>query len=126
MEHHGRLSAVVRVGCGAAVWLLTLAPTSVLSQQTAPESPSLKDPLPEARERQQREAQLRSAEMLGPVKQVDTRNLEAEAKQMREDFKGIQVTRNNLVRHLLSEKPLDYKFIASETESINKRANRLK
>ncbi|MBC7930806.1 MAG: hypothetical protein H7Z38_09625, partial [Rubrivivax sp.] len=37
-----------------------------------------------------------------------------------------QVLRNNVVRHLVSEKPLDYKFIASETEGINKRANRLK
>ena len=44
---------------------------------------------------------------------------------MREDFKAIQVLRNNIARHLLSEKPLDYKFIAAESEAINKRANRL-
>ena len=86
----------------------------------------MKDPFSDVRERRQREAQLRSAEMVGPPKKADTRDLEAAAKQMREDFKGIQVMRNNVVRHLLSEKPLDYKFIASETEGINKRANRLK
>jgi hypothetical protein len=63
---------------------------------------------------------------VGAAKKVDTRELEAAAKQVREDFRGIQVIRNNVVRHLLSEKPLDYKFIATETEGINKRANRLK
>jgi hypothetical protein len=126
MENHRALSALVRVGIAAAVCLLTLAPNSAHSQQTTPESPSLKDPFADARERQQREAQLRSAEMVGPAKRVDTRNLEAAAKQMREDFKGIQVKRNNVVRHLVSQEPLDYRFIVSETEGINKRANRLK
>ncbi len=126
MENHRALSVVVRVGFAATVCLLTLAPNSAQSQQTTPGAPPVKDPFAEARERRQREAQLRSAEMVGPAKEVDTRELEAAAKQMREDFKGIQVMRNNVVRHLLSEKPLDYKFIASETEGINKRANRLK
>lgn len=88
--------------------------------------PAVKDPFADVRERQQREAQLRSAEMVGLGKKPDTRDLEAAAKQMSEDFKGIQVMRNNVVRHLLSQKPLDYKFIASETERINKRANRMK
>jgi hypothetical protein len=63
--------------------------------------------------------------MVGAPKKADTRELESAAKQIREDFKDIQVMRNNVVRHLLSEKPFDYKFIASETAAINKRANRL-
>ncbi len=126
MENHRALSAVVRVGFAATVCLLALAPNSAQSQQTAPGAPSVKDPFADVRERRQHEAQLRSAEMVAPAKKVDTRDLEAAAKQMREDFKGIQVMRNNVVRHLLSEKPLDYEFIASETEGINKRARRLK
>jgi hypothetical protein len=126
MENRRTLSAVVRVGFAAAVCLLTLAPNSAQSQQTAPRAPEVKDPFADVRERRQHETQLRSAEMVGPGKTVDTRDLEAAAKQMREDFKGIQVMRNNVVRHLVSEKPLDYKFIASETEGINKRASRLK
>ncbi len=125
MENHRTLSTVIRVGFAAAVCLLTLAPNSAQSQNV-PVAPAVKDPFADARERQQREAQLRSAEMVGPAKTVDTRDLEAAVKRMREDFKGIQVMRNNVVRHLQSEKPLDYKFIASETEGINKRANRLK
>jgi hypothetical protein len=80
----------------------------------------------EARERQQREAQLRSLEVSGGAKKEDRRGAEAAAEQVRDDFKKIQVLRNKMVRHLLSEKPLDYKFIAEEVEEINKRAGRLK
>src|SRR6266498_3459310 len=126
MKNHRPLSAVVRVGFAAAVCLLTLAPNSALSGQTASGGPPVKDPFADARERRQREAQLRSVEMVCAAKKIDTRELEAAAKQMREDFKDIQVLRNNVVRHLLSQKPLDYKFIASETDGINKRAHRLK
>ena len=126
MENHRTLPTVIRVGFAAAVCLLALAPNLARCQGNVPGAPAVKDPFAEARERQQREAQLRSAEIVLPAKTVDTRDLEAAAKQMREDFKGIQVMRNNVVRHLKSEKPLDYKFIASETEGINKRANRLK
>ena len=92
----------------------------------APPAPGNRDPLAEARERQQREAQLRGLEMLGGPKKEDRRGAEAEAEQMRDDFKSIQVLRNKVVRHLRSEKPLDYKFIAEEAGEINKRAGRLK
>ena len=126
MENHRTLPTVIRAGFAATVCLLAFAPNPARSQGSVAGPPSVKDPFADARERQQREAQLRSAEIVGPAKTVDTRDLEAAAKQMREDFKGIQVMRNNVVRHLKSENPLDYKFIASETEGINKRANRLK
>ena len=123
MENHPTLSKVIPVGFAAVVCMLTLAPHSAQSQQSSPGS---KDPFADVRERQQREVQLRSSEMVGPAKKLDTRELEAAAKQIQEDFKGIQVMRNNVVRHLKSEKPLDYRFIASETEGIHRRANRLK
>ncbi len=97
MENHRTISAVVRVGFAAAVCLLTLAPNSAQSQQNVPGAPAVKDPFAEVRERQRREAQLRSAEMVGAAKKIDTRELEAAAKQMREDFKGLQVIRNNVV-----------------------------
>ena len=124
MDNHRSLAALGKVVL-AAVCLLILAPNSVRCQQNVPTAPAVKDPFGEIRDRQQREAQLRNAEMRSPARPSDTRNPEA-AKQMREDFKSIQVRRNNVVRHLLSEKPLDYKFIANETEEISKRANRLK
>ncbi|MCM3872761.1 MAG: hypothetical protein ND895_18935 [Pyrinomonadaceae bacterium] len=125
MESHRALSKVTWVGSAAVVCLLTLAPNSVQCQQN-PGPPATRDGFSEIRERQQREAVLRSNEMVGPAKKLDTRGLEEAAKQMREDFKGIQVMRNNVVRHLQSEKPLDYKLIATETDGIHRRANRLK
>jgi hypothetical protein len=119
-------SAIVAVGFLAAVCVFTLGMNSAQAQQTGPPPVGNRDPFAEVRERQQREAQLRSAEIVGGVKKLDKRSAEAAAEQMREDFKSLQIRRNNLVRHLLSEKPFDYKFIAGETEEINKRASRLK
>lgn len=126
MKNHRALSVVGQLAFATAVALLTFVPQAVRGQQNIPTAPAVKDPFGEIRERQQREAQLRSAEMVGPARKGDRRDFETGAKQMREDFKAIQVMRNNVARHLLSEKPLDYKFIAAETEAINKRANRLR
>jgi hypothetical protein len=126
MGTHRGLMPTVAVGFVVALCVFLLAMCPAQAQQSGPPPVGNRDPFAEMRERQQREAQLRSAEILGGPKTLDKRSEEAAAEQMREDFKVLQVRRNNLVRHLLSEKPFDYKFIAGETEEINKRANRLK
>jgi hypothetical protein len=126
MGTHRGPSPVIAVGFMFAICVFTLAISSAQAQQTGPPPPGNRDPFAEARERQQREAQLRSAEMVGGVKKLDRRSAEAAAEQMRDDFKNLQLLRNKLARHLLSDKPFDYKFIAGETEEINKRASRLK
>lgn len=126
MGTHRGPSPILAVGFMAAVCVFTLAIGSAQAQQTAPPPPGNRDPFAESRERQQREAQLRGADIRGGAKPLDRRGAEAAAEQMREDFKNIQLVRNKLARHLLSNKPFDYKFIAGETEEINKRANRLK
>lgn len=122
-------SAAVAVGFVVAVCFLALAKAPARVQQgstPAPTAPGNRDPFADARERRQREAQLRSAEMLGAVKTKDRRAAEASAEQLREDFRSLQVLRNKLVRQLQSEKPLDYKLIAGEVGEINKRAGRLR
>jgi hypothetical protein len=129
MGTHRAPSTIFVFGFVAALCVLTLAADSAQARQGGTPGPppvGQRDPFAEVRERQQREAQLRSAEMLPGVRTTDRRGAEAAAEQMREDFKRIQILRNNVVRHLQSDKPLDYKFIAGETEEINKRANRLK
>jgi len=126
MKNHRTLSTIGQLGFTAAVGLIAFAPPEVKGQQNIPTAPAVKDPFGEIRDMQRREAQLRGAEIFGPGRKGDPRDSEAGAKQMREDFKAIQVLRNNVARHLLSEKPMDYKFIATETEAINKRANRLR
>jgi hypothetical protein len=126
MKNHRALLVVGQLAFSTAVGLLTFTPQAVRGQQTIPSAPAVKDPFGEIREMQRREAQLRGAEIFGPGRRGNTSDPEAGAKQMREDFKAIQVIRNNVARHLLSEKPLDFKFIAEETVAINKRANRLR
>lgn len=126
MKNHRALLVIGQLGTAAAVCLITFAPDAVKGQQNIPTAPAVKDPFGEVREMQRREAQLRGAEIFGPARKGDPRDSEAGAKQMREDFKAIQVLRNSVVRHLLAEKPLDHKFIAAETGAINKRANRLR
>jgi hypothetical protein len=122
-------SGAVVFGFALAFGLFALSTRTTEAQAppaAGPPPAGMRDPFAEIRERQQREAQLRSAEMLGTAKTVDRRNVEAAAEQMREDFREIQVLRNKVVRHLKSEKALDYALVARETEEINKRATRLK
>ena len=129
MRNQRASSSMVVAGLFASVCLFALTADSALAQQTTPGGPpppGQRDPFGEVRERQQREAQLRSAEMLGMAKPKDQRTAEAAAEQLREDFRNIQILRNKLVRHLQSDKPLDYKFIAAETNEVNRRAGRLK
>jgi hypothetical protein len=117
-------------GFALAVSVFTLAADSAHAQQpvpgSAPPPPGARDPFAAARERRQREAELRNVEKVGATRTVDRRAAEAAAAQLREDFRNIQILRNELVRHLQSDQPLDYKFIADETGEINKRAGRLK
>jgi hypothetical protein len=117
-------------GLAAALCLsCLLSAAAARAQQGAlpgPPAPGNRDPMAESRERQQREAQLRSLETVGGARKLDRRGAEAAAAQMREDFRGIQLLRNKIVRHLLSETQLDYKLIAGGTEEINERAGRLK
>jgi hypothetical protein len=129
MGYHRTPSAIVVAGFVAALCVLALTAAPAPAQQGAPPGlppPGSRDPTAEARERQQREARLRSAEMVGGKARTDQRAVEAAVGQMREDFKRIQVLRNELARHLLAGKPLDYEFIADEAAEINRRASRLR
>jgi len=122
---HGVL---VAAGVVAGVCFFALMAVPVVAQQgpaPGPPPPGNRDPFAEARERQQREAQLRSIEMVGRAKPSDRRGAEAAAEQARDDFRNIQLLRNQVVRHLQSNQPLDYKLIAEKTGEINKRAARL-
>lgn len=121
--------AAVVAGFVGLVCFFALSAGAARAQRGAtpsPPQPGDRDPFAETRERQQREAQLRSAEWVGESKLTDRRSVEAAVEQMKDDFRRIQVLRNGVVRHLQSGQPLDYKFIARESDEINKRAGRLK
>ncbi|MBV8857990.1 MAG: hypothetical protein JOZ02_13740 [Acidobacteria bacterium] len=129
MRNRRAPGAAVLAGFVGLVCFFALSPGAALAQRgtaPGPPPPGDRDPFAETRERQQREAQLRSAEWVGESKLTDRRSVEAAVGQMKDDFRGIQLLRNGVVRHLQSGQPLDYKFIAHESDEINKRAGRLK
>jgi len=73
-----------------------------------------------------REASLRSAETPATADQSAQRRLAAALEQTKQDFKRIQLIRNDMIDELLANKAFDYKRIAEQTAEVNKRANRLK
>jgi len=91
-----------------------------------PGSQSGRDRKSEARERQDREASLRNPGLGTPVPKEDQKRIEAVIEKMKEDFRRIQIVRNEMVRNLRAEKPFDYKLISDEVAEVNKRADRLK
>ena len=106
----------------AAIALLVATADKALAQR--PDNPDLKR---EQRQREVREANLRNnPEAKAAVDSIDQKRIAAAIKQVKDDFKQIQIVRNELVRNLLADKPLDYKLIAGETGEIHKRADRLK
>jgi len=124
-----RFRAITHIVCVAvaAVSLLIATANTALSRQSGPSSaPPIKDPKAEIRERQNRETGLRSAEVGAALEKRDEKRMEAAIEQMKQDFKRLQIVRNEMARNVLANKPFDYKVISSEAEEINKRSNRLK
>ena len=114
----------------ASLTVLLVTVSVMPAQQPSPPAgmgaPSTKDPKFETLERTNREATLRSAEMAPALEKLDQTRIEAALGQMRDDFKRIQIVRNEVARNVLSNKPFDYGAISDETSEINKRAERLK
>jgi len=115
--------------CRLAALVFSLASLAGAAAAQGPQPrdarPSITDPKSAARDRQGREAALRNS-ILVSRRETDQRFAKAAAEQVGQDFKRIQILRNNIARHLLSGRPLDFKFIAGETREVNKRAGRLR
>jgi hypothetical protein len=114
-----RLSAIVSlllIGAGAA---LAQAPGGV-------GAPTVINPKGDTDAQTNREAALRSAEIRSVGGRMDQRQLMAAIDQTKQDFKRIQIIRNDMVDYLVAKKPLDYKLVSEQAAEINKRANRLK
>ena len=74
----------------------------------------------------EREAMLRRSDLGATDAKVDPKRLEAAIEKIKQDFKQIQIVRNELVRSLLANQPLDFKNIANKVDDINKCADHLK
>ena len=87
--------------------------------------PPNNNPNIDARQRQIDESRLRSAEMGVSEDEANQKRLQAAIVNMKEDFRRIQVVRNDIARNLLASKALDYKLLSEQSAEINKRASRL-
>lgn len=127
-----RMISVNRLaGCLAAgIFALGLAiPT--FAQGRAPGPPPGAGPPPNVnpkREdlvRQTNEARLRSVEMGSGKEAENERHIQTAIANMKQDFRRIQVLRNDIARNLVAHKPLEYTLISQQTAEINKRASDL-
>lgn len=110
----------------AAAFFMLMPTTSIQAQTGPPPRVDNPDPFRDMRERRNREAALRGAEIVPRKTKDDPRRAQVMIEQLREDFKSLQVIRNEMVRALKAEKPLNYKDIADKTAEVHKRASRLK
>jgi hypothetical protein len=113
----------------AAITFLLFIGTGAALAQGAPGgagAPAVIDPKGETHSQMNREAALRSAEIRSVGGRMDPRQLAAAIDQTKQDFKRIQIVRNDVVDYLVAKKPLDYKLVSEQAAEINKRANRLK
>jgi hypothetical protein len=114
-----RLSAIVSLLLIGACAAMAQAPGGV-------GAPAVINPKGETDSQTNREAALRSAEIRSVGGRMDQRQLMAAIDQTKQDFKRIQIIRNDMVDYLVAKKPLDYKLVSEQASEINKRANRLK
>lgn len=112
--------------CAVAACVTVAADNSTAQQGGPPVPVERPDPFADMRERRQREAALRSAEIAPGRIKNDPRRARIGVAQVREDYKRLQVIRNEMVRALTSGGRLDYRRIAAGTAEVNKRASRLK
>lgn len=127
-NHRSRLVAHIAGCLLAAIPLLIGLASVVLAQQGSGRvsAPPIVDPKGETHEMQNRESLLRSGERSAEVEKRNEQRLQAAIEQTKQDFKRIQIIRNEMVDTLLANKPPDYKLISDESGEINKRALRLK
>jgi hypothetical protein len=126
-----RFRTAVRHACAAVFVLLAVAAAHGQGAPPGPPGPDsgrpgVTNPKGDTDARTNREARLRSAEIGTSAGRMTPRQLAAAIEQTRNDFKRIQLVRNDLVDLLVSKKPFDYKQLAGQAEEINKRAHRLK
>src|ERR1700753_3081615 len=112
-----------------AMTALVLMAAGVVAAQGPPAGagpPGLRDPKSETNIQADREEELRTAGGGPASAQMNKQRLAAAIEQTKQDFKRIQLIRNDIVDNLVAKKPLDYKLIAKQAGEIGERANRLK
>lgn len=109
----------------ATAALLLSASAAVAARQYAPAPSARRNPdVDRIRDQQQREAQLRRNHE-GAAHTPDERAVKAAVKQLGEDFRRIQVIRNDVARSLVGGGALDYARVSEQAVEVRKRALRM-
>jgi hypothetical protein len=90
---------------------------------TPPAGPHTDPEAARVRDEQRREMQLRNVE--AAAGRTDERSVRAAAEQLNQDFKRIQVIRNDIAHALKVEGVLDYRRVAGQAAEVRKRALRM-
>jgi hypothetical protein len=110
----------------AAVALLLAVPAASAARQGAVPAGPRRDPEVERiQEEQKREMQLRSGGKTTAEPAMNERAVKAAVKQLNQDFKRIQIVRNDVARALAAGGALDYARISDEAAEVKKRALRM-
>jgi hypothetical protein len=111
----------------AAVALLLAIPLAGVAQGSMGSVPASSHTDPEAariRDEKQREMQLRNLEA-GTSPHANDKAVKAALDQLNQDFKRIQIIRNDIAHAINVEGTLDYKRVSGETAEVKKRALRM-
>lgn len=126
MKLHPAVSKGARLArLAAAAALLLSAAAAVQARQFAPAPSARRNAdIERMREQQQREVQLRrNPEGVGQP--PDERAVKAAVKQLGEDFRRIQVIRNDVARSLVAGRALDYARVSEQAVEVRRRALRM-
>jgi hypothetical protein len=118
--------AALRLAAVASLILIAAIAASAQGPPPGADAPGLRNPKGEEDARTNREAKLRSGEVGASAEQLNKQRLLAGIEQTKQDFKRIQLVRNDMVDDIVAKKPFDFKQISERAEEVNKRAVRLK
>lgn len=124
---HKRVVSGKLAGLVVAAMILLCVAASALAQgkPVGAGPPANNNPNVGDRVRQIDESRLRSAEVDAGTEERNQKLVQAAIVNMKEDYKRIQVLRNDIARNLVARKPIEYKLVSEQTAEINKRASRL-
>jgi hypothetical protein len=108
----------------AAVALLLAIPVASFAQGGVPTTSGVDPEAERVRDEKQREMQLRNLEA-GAAPRSNEKAVKAAVDQLSQDFKRIQIIRNEIAHAINVEGTLDYKRVSDETAEVKKRALRM-
>ncbi|MDT5157471.1 MAG: hypothetical protein QOC99_820 [Acidobacteriota bacterium] len=116
---------LIRAAIAAVALLLAALGASAGRQAIAAAGPYQDSEIERVRDEQRREMQLRSGGRKATAGPTDERAVKIAVKQLNEDFKRIQVIRNDVAHAVVVGGTLDYARISDEVAELKKRAQRM-